>query len=145
MKFFAFVFVLATACGGAVDSPLFDGGPESDSSSNDATVFKDAPTTSDGAIDCNALLSQLQSQAQAAEQCCATCDSLQCTFQVAGLCCPLTVESATSDATNAYLATLNEIKNGGCAVDCPGMSCSTKPSGNCKDNGQGMNGLCAQN
>jgi hypothetical protein len=109
--------LLSMACGGAVATPLVDGG------GSDAA--NDSPPT------CDQLFQQLTSETTAATSCCPTCKSLQCTAQVDGLCCPLTVSNATSDAVKTYEATLAQIKASHCAVNCPALACSTKPTMTC--------------
>jgi hypothetical protein len=111
--------VLCVGCGGAVATPLLDGGDDA----------------SDGADNCSQLLEQLASQEPTATQCCSTCNSLQCTAQVDGLCCPLTVSAAGSDAVKAYEATLTQIRSAHCPVNCPAIACTTKPTETCNPSG----------
>ncbi len=42
-----------------------------------------------------------------------------------------TVNNNDSDAVKAYSATLGQIKNLKCAINCPAITCSTKPTGIC--------------
>lgn len=121
------LFLLLTGCGGIVDSPLLDGGPDGAPADGGA----DAVSTPDSGQTCDSLLNQLATEATSAVQCCATCNIAQCTVQVEGLCCPLTVDSQSSAAVMAYEATLAEIKASHCIVSCPGIACSTKPSDVC--------------
>src|SRR5258706_1977075 len=94
------LFALLAACGG-VDSPLLDGGTESDG----------ADSASDAQDNCPQLLASLDAKQATAIQCCTTCNSLQCTQQIEGLCCPLTVTSADSLSAKDYLAALKAVRD----------------------------------
>lgn len=138
MRFFAFALAISlTACGGAIDTNLLDGGLGDGSTSNDGTTTTDSSPKNDGGGQptCVDLVNQLNTEQTAAEQCCPTCNSLQCTQQVDGLCCPVTVNSSDAQAVKTYLDTLDQIKNLKCAVNCPAITCSTKPTGICMQGG----------
>jgi hypothetical protein len=135
---------LALACGGAVDTGLLDGGgdggSQSDATSSDGATNKDSGNKNDASPPtCDDLINELASQQTAAEQCCSTCDSLQCTEQVDGLCCPLSVDDENSDAVKAYEATLAQVKELKCAINCPAIACTQHPTGVCN-----QSGTCAQ-
>ena len=119
-------------CGGAIDTSLLDGG------SNDGSS-KDVQSGKDAGANCQALLADLATKQEAATQCCPTCNSLQCTQQVEGLCCPLTVTSGDSLSVKAYVSAREAVKSANCQVNCPPITCSSKPSNVCQ-----QNGACAQ-
>ena len=125
------VLFLLTGCGGVIDSPLLDGG--GDGAPADGGV--DAVSPPDSAQTCDSLLNQLNAEATSAVQCCPQCNVLQCTVQVPGRRRPSTVDSQSSDAVKAYEATLAQVKASHCMVSCPGIACSTKPSGVCSQAG----------
>jgi hypothetical protein len=118
---------LLMGCGGALSSPLLDGGTDGGGdASGDAA---------DAGVTCDQLFAQLATQETAATTCCAMCDIVQCTAQVDGLCCPLTVNEPNGDSVKAYEATLMELQSAHCAFNCPALACSTKPSGMCDQTG----------
>ena len=133
MRFFLLACAAMLACGGAQSSPLFDGGSGDAASGTDAS---DAGTPSADAADpCTALLADLEVKRQATIQCCLTCGTLQCTQQIDGLCCPLTVTSSDSLASKDYLTALKAVRDAQCAVNCPNLACSQKPTDVCDKNG----------
>ncbi len=135
MKYLAFALTLSlSACGGAIDTTLLDGGDGGGSG-------KDGQSDSPG-TDCNALAAQIQNAEAAATECCPTCNVQQCTQQVDGLCCPLTVTSGDSAAVKSYEAALKAFNDAKCLASCPAFACATKPSGNCMQSGS--SGQCAQ-
>ncbi len=132
-----FTLALTASCGGAVSTSLIDGG--TDDGASDATQTTDATQTSDASPTCDSLIAELTSEQPAAIQCCPTCNVTQCGVQVEGLCCPLTVTDKGSSGVKAYESTLAQIKALKCVVPCPGLACSTKPTGNCM-----QSATCAQ-
>ena len=135
----SFAVLLVAACGGAEGTPLFDGGGNGDDATASDAQSTDAQPKKDSGPDCQVLLADLEQKRQAAVQCCLTCGSLQCTQQIEGLCCPLTVTSGDSLASKAYENALQAIKDANCVINCPAVTCSTKPSLLCEQSGS-----CAQ-
>jgi len=128
----------AVACGGVTTGPILDDGGSdatTDGPGSGGDSGTDAQPPADAGPDCNKLLADLEAKREAAVQCCATCDSLQCGTQVDGLCCPVTVTSATSQATKDYLAALAAVRTAQCSVNCPNIACSSQPSSVCQQDG----------
>jgi hypothetical protein len=140
---FALALVFASGCGGALGTPLLDGGgggTDGGGGGGDGGPTTDAgPPGVDGGVDCAKLLADLEARRQAAIQCCVTCNVQQCSQQVDGLCCPLTITSADSFAVKQYESTLAAVKSSGCTYACPGVTCSVAPSNVCQ-----QSGTCAQ-
>ena len=132
MKCLSFALALV-ACGGATTTPLLDGG-EGDDATTDSGQ-SDAQPGKDGGSPCAQLFADLEEKRTAAVQCCSTCGTLQCTQQIEGLCCPLTVTSGDSLSAKAYENALQAVKNANCTINCPPVTCSTKPSNICQTSG----------
>jgi hypothetical protein len=131
------------ACGGATDT-LGGGGGPGDSGTGDGgdAGFShdggggglDGTSGPDGAVDCNALLAQVNQLQAQAQTCCAQCDIVQCTSAVTGLCCDVSVTVPTSAATQAFEAAVTQYHQE-CPSECPALSCPKAPSGICDVSG----------
>jgi len=146
--FLLFSVPLATGCGGATDTlggGGGDGGSEGGAGGEGGHV-DGGKADSGGAgpdggsgTDCTALYAQVNELQAAAQACCATCDIVQCTVSVNGLCCPVSVNSAGSSATQAFVAAVQQYQ-AACVSMCGAFSCPKAPSGIC--GGSGAMGEC---
>jgi hypothetical protein len=97
---------------------------------------------SGGNSSCQDLQSLAADELAAARACDNSHNAEQCTGKVSTTCgCQVPVESADSDATKAYLATLKRFQNKGCSVACSALVCLPIQHAQCQSQGQAA-GMC---
>jgi hypothetical protein len=134
--------VATGACGGATD--VLGGGGGGDAGltdGGDGGKGDGGGAGSDGGsgTDCTSLAAEIATLQAKAQECCATCDIVQCTKSVNGLCCPVSVNIATSQATQAFVAAVQQYQ-AACVSMCPAIVCQAAPSGIC--DGTSTTGEC---
>jgi hypothetical protein len=123
------------ACGGrSVQIPDDDAGAALDAGPADVTVPDAGPPDVRGdALDCDALLKQIETGRELLTRCCSACAVPQCNVLADDLCCPLsyTSQGANPDVARAFGDLVRTYKRACPPMPCPAVVCPAQPSRDC--------------